>query len=484
MKKNFSEDSYFFNVNDAITEARKDNSVFLGHPTIFGKQICYYNANSKREDVPDNCVFVPLENFYNYFYTTKYRLPTKIVVYNDDFEEGESKILSNSLASILRMAVNDRNNLIQLYLKQNKELKANFNDNKLRIFIPTSKCTTVMQYVSKAIYEVLKQNDNYEVKLFIQETEFESCNDPLPLVVEYNNFKPHIVININHILPFCNEEVFNFIWFQDEMPFLQNYKKYNRSKREYFFSLTNFHDKILEKKGIPFLRQNFAINQNIFKKNKTIKRENKIVFIGSSYGFNLINPQNLDGKMLGEIVNHLEKGLVFDDIFISEIAKKYDVSNVLLSGKIIPYVVRDFSVIWLCESELSKKFEIEIYGWGWDEYPQTKAYYKGELSYGQALVDVYSSAKYTLAPHADYIIQQRVLEAISCGCQPILYDCREKDNPPYYEDVLIYYKSKDELINSFSKINDKKFEEFIKKFTYKSFTDKILNIIEKEKNVG
>lgn len=482
--KEFAQDSYFFNVEDAIKESQKKHFVNIGHPTIFGRQICYYNADEKLDNLPDNCIFVPLENFYNFFHTTRYRLPKRVVVYNDDFDNPmEAKLLSDQLVEILKIAKNDRNKLINLYFDENKNLVPNFDDEKLRIFIPTTKYTTVMQYVSKAIYDVLKENDKYDVKLYIEETDFESMQDFLPLLVEYHNFNPHIVININSLYSFCNEKVFNFVWFQDPMPFIMSEEKYQKKEREYFFSLTYFFDKCFERKEIPYERQNFAINDNIFKVNKDIKRENKIVFIGSSYA-NIVKPYNLEKSLIDELKEHLEKGLKFNDSYIDSILERYTISKDVLVQKVIPYIVRDFSVIWLCESELSKKFEIEVYGWGWEEYPQTKAYYKGELSYGQALVDVYSSAKYTLAPHADYIIQQRVLEAISCGCQPILYDCREKDNPPYYEDILIYYKSKEELLNVFNKCNSEKFESFIKNFTYKTFVEKILNIVEKEKNVG
>ncbi len=56
MKKEFSQDTYFYNVLDAIKEAQNSNDFNLGHPTVFGKQICYYNADEKVEGLPDNCI--------------------------------------------------------------------------------------------------------------------------------------------------------------------------------------------------------------------------------------------------------------------------------------------------------------------------------------------------------------------------------------------------------------------------------------------
>ena len=56
------------------------------------------------------------------------------------------------------------------------------------------------------------------------------------------------------------------------------------------------------------------------------------------------------------------------------------------------------------------------------------------------------------------------------------------DVGPYYEDVFLYYKSKEDLLNSFVTTKENNFEDFKKEFTYKDFAEKILNIVEKNKN--
>lgn len=68
------------------------------------------------------------------------------------------------------------------------------------------------------------------------------------------------------------------------------------------------------------------------------------------------------------------------------------------------------------------------------------------------------------------------MEAIFCGCQPVLYDCRNIDQGPYYEDIFVYYKSKKYFINSFVATKEFNFVDFKKEFTYKHFVEKILNI--------
>ncbi len=479
MNKQFSQDTYFYNVIDAIKESKEDNDVYLGHPTIFGKQICYYNADKKVDELPENCIFVPLENFYNYFSNTKNRLPKRLVIYKDDLEENE--ILLDAIEATIKMIKNERKQLEDVYIKEIKNLDPDFNDKKLRVLLPTSIVTTVMQYVIKGIYDILKEYNNLEVKLSIEETLFEDVNDNLSLLVDIYNFNPHIIISINHVFQFINEKVFNFVWFQDTMPFLKNKEIYKKRQREFFFSLTKHQDKMLEAKQIPFQRQNFAVNDKLFKINKEIKREDKIVFIGSSYN-SFVDNSFVTKKIIDELETRYELGEDFSNEYMEDFSKKFNIPNEYLEVKLIPYVIRDFALRWLCKSNLIKKFKIEIYGWGWDIYPETKQYFKGELKHGQEIADVYSSAKFTLAPHSAYIIQQRVLEAIFCGCQPVLYDCRNMDVGPYYEDVFLYYKSKEDLLNSFVTTKENNFEDFKKEFTYKDFAEKILNIVEKNKN--
>ena len=459
MNKQFSQDTYFYNVIDAIKESKEDNDVYLGHPTIFGKQICYYNADKKVDELPENCIFVPLENFYNYFSNTKYRLPKRLVIYKDDLKESE--ILLDAIETTINIIKNERKQLEAVYLKEIKNLEPDFNDKKLRVLLPASRLTTVMQYVSKGIYEVLKDYNNLEVKLSIEETDFDDVQDILPLLVDMYNFNPHIIISINHVFQFINEKVFNFVWFQDAMPFLINKEIYKNRQREFFFSLTKHQDKMLEAKQIPFQRQNFAINDKLFKINKKIKREDKIVFIGSSYN-SFVDNSFVTKEIIDELETRYELGEEFSNEYMEDFSKKFNISKEYLELKLIPY--------------------IEIYGWGWDIYPETKQYFKGELKHGQEIADVYSSAKFTLAPHSAYIIQQRVLEAIFCGCQPVLYDCRNMDVGPYYEDVFLYYKSKGDLLNSFVATKEKNYVDFKKEFTYKNFAEKILNIVEKNKN--
>lgn len=471
--KDFSKDTYFYNVEDAILEAKQNNKVFIGHPTIFGKQICYYNAEKEIDGLPENCIYVPIDNFFEYFLTTYNRLPTRLVIFEDDIKG--SSLLCEALEKSLKILEVQRKNFMNNIINEISKQKPNFNDEKLRVFISTSLYTQVLQYVQKGVYNVLKNNDKYDVKFFIDD-EFGGI-DNLDLISELYKFNPHIIISVNYKFDYVHKDVFQFIWYQDYMPFLADPKPYQKREREYFFALTKFFGDLLKAKGIPFERQNFLINDSLFRVNQNIKREEKIVFIGSSY-INSFKSLNCSYELINLLVDDYEKGKIFSEEYIKELSERFGDDFNDVRGKLLPYIVRDYTVRWLCSSELSKKIKIEIYGRHWEIYPETKKYFKGELNHGQDLIDVYSSAKYALAPHADCIIQQRTLEAIFCGCQPILYDCRALDDSNTYENCLIYFRSKEELLKSFTKTNEENFEEFKKDFSYKKFVDKILNIVE------
>lgn len=139
--KDFSKDTYFYNVEDAILEAKQNNKVFIGHPTIFGKQICYYNAEKEIDGLPENCIYVPIDNFFEYFLTTYNRLPTRLVIFEDDIKG--SSLLCEALEKSLKILEVQRKNFMNNIINEISKQKPNFNDEKLRVFISTSLYTQV-----------------------------------------------------------------------------------------------------------------------------------------------------------------------------------------------------------------------------------------------------------------------------------------------------------------------------------------------------
>lgn len=74
--------------------------------------------------------------------------------------------------------------------------------------------------------------------------------------------------------------------------------------------MIKFHDKLLQDKGIPYQRQNFAINDKIFKINNNIQREEKIVFIGSAYINSIDFSFLVPNELIDKLVNNYENGVI------------------------------------------------------------------------------------------------------------------------------------------------------------------------------
>lgn len=475
------QDTYFLNPQVAFEEAKKQNKLYI-NGVIESTQICYYDG-IELKDTPYNCINVPIKNLIEYFSITENRFPTNINVTNSSISTNDELIkLKNSFIKIMKISKDNMiNNIINISNKI-KELKPNFNDKILRVYIGTCRETTVMQYVSKNIASAF-ENLGYKVFVTTQKDDIKACS-MLKALKDILNFNPHIIVNINHINnQYLNNNIFNFIWFQDAMPILKNNERIILRKRDYIFSLVKEFDKHLDRKNIDYQRQSFCLNNNIYKKYKHIKREKKIVFIGSSY-YSTMENKNIDKKVFKYLEKLLKKGISFTEELTNKIAIKFNIDRVFLDGRIIPYIIRDITMKWLCS--IKSNYKIEIYGWGWDRYEETKPYYKGSLKYGEDIAKVYNSATYVFSPHQTYFLQQRIFEGAGCGAIPIVYDIRDITDEDNYEEAFLFFKTKKDLKKILSKKKPikKDLTRLLEENSYNNFANKMIKIVEENKYLG
>ncbi|RXJ98221.1 hypothetical protein CRU98_10695 [Arcobacter sp. CECT 8986] len=492
-------DTYFLDANEALKEAKKNNKIIGQNPRIKFDQICYYNAQEELENAPSNCIFVPFENVYNYFVTTKNRRPTKLNYDNIEISQEERKEFTNAFTSVLTQVEQEREALTEIYKKQIQEYKPDFNDEKLRVFIPANKATTVMQHISKNIAKAFEQTGKYEVCYLIQEDDMQAM-DYLIYYHKIDEFKPHITFNINHTYnSFLHKDVFNFVWFQDTMEIVTNKEPLNQRKRDYIYCLIPGIKYALEKKGAKNISlQNFCIDTSIYKKREEIKKEKKIVFIGGSYKDNLTPYLNSIGENKELISDRRREEILKDllDIYknrgtfyleeIKFLAKKHKCPIAYFNNYAIPLIVRDFTLLELVKENID--YELEIYGWGWEEYEELKPYYKGVLNYGEEISKVYNSATYAIVTHPSYTIQQRTLESVASHCTPLVYDCSENYicEEESYKEELILFKNLKELFKILKeepkvKVSEKLIEEFSYVNLVKKIEKTVLEEIHAEK---
>jgi len=471
-------DTYFFDSKFALEIALKKNQAETKNPNIKGLQICYYNGE-KLKKTPKNCIHLPLDKIYSYFIKTNNRFPQFVSFNNTDFSHQDKIAFNQKMTDILALSIAANNLLVEKLKKKIKKNKPDFSDKKLRVFIAACRETVVMQHNSKSIAESFKKK-GYDVKFYIQKNDMETCG-ALANMKALHNFNPHITVSINHFNnEYLNKSVLNFVWFQDQMPCLEDNSKLDTRKNDFVFHLVPHFKKLLKKKNLKSSYQPFCIDTKVHRIRKNIQREQKIVFIGSSYQQRIseltINEENLLKNLISIFT---AKGEISQSE-INFISKHQNISIEKIDS-LIGYIMRDILLIQLCN--LSSNYNIEIYGYGWEKYKETKPYYCGPISPGKHLSKIYNSATFVFAP-AQNALQLRTLEGAANGAIPIAYDNKKsihEGNKIDYDRSIIYFKRITDLTKVLNEnsIIEKDLDYLIKKNKYKSFIKKMHKIIQK-----
>lgn len=464
-------DTYFFSPQEALRVASQQNR--SDDPDHEHLQICYYNGDKIESDLP-NLIHTPVETLIDDLAQGEYRIPFNIDFTDFNAPQEIKDDITKNLELSFQQAFAYRRELNKIYIDRMKNAKLDFSE-PLRFYIRSHSCTSVMQHIAKSIADTLKNRGHDVLFHLYSGMEDYGCHKK---IFEYN---PHVTININYLYNhYLGDDVLNYVWFQDPMPILVDDSKIELREKDFIFSLLSTFDELLQKKNVEFQRQGFCVNELMYKEDKSIKREKKIVFVGSSY-INNASGDNNTAEAIKHIITLFNQGVSFTSDVIEKLSNEFKLSRSFLSTRLIPFVVRDISVLNL--TKIKSDYEIEIYGWGWEAYDVLAPYYKGALKYGEDIAKVYNSATFAFAPHQDYMLQTRVLEASACGAIPIVYDCRDLSDEPTYEEAMYYFKTFDDLqkIISDNTTPQKDFTRLLKENSYDNFVDKILADIEKNK---
>lgn len=477
MKENKPLDTYFFSAKKALEVAKKQNRVETSVKTVDALQVCYYAGEEELENTLKNCIYVPLEEVYNYFISTKKRFPKAISFEDTEYSMPEQAELNAAFSEILGAAKEERSKLVDLYAEEIRLSKLDFNDKKLRVFIPACRETTVMQFVAKNIADAFEEL-GYEVFYNIQD-ELSDCST-LTFLVNHLAFNPHITVNINHLSnDYISEDVFNFIWVQDPIPQLFNDQELNLRERDYFFTLVDEYNPVLRKKGLReshLLSQSFATNPRLFFEDTSIKKENKIIFLGSDYNFEARLSATITDKFLQKLYSNIDNNELSPEL-IDLYAKELYISFDDMNTWIIASIVRRRIIIWLCSL---KNIEIEVYGTDtWLNNPEVVPYYKGLLPYGEEMSKVYNSAKYSICAHPKYKYQQRIFEISACGSIPIVYDCPLMSEQFDHDDNILTFSTLSELEECIGKTPKKDPRQIAEDISYKNMVNTITDIVNK-----
>ena len=446
-------------------------------------QVCYYDGQ-KIEGTPENMINVPLEKIYDFFSKSNLRPPQAMNCEKRNLEKNTISNLNQYIQKSLYNASLKRQEMAALYKKEIQNIKLDFTQ-PLRILFITTRITSVMQYASKNVSEALRKL-GYETFVSIEENDMQiwGSDESDQFVWHLKNileFKPHVIFNINYLHnEFLPKDMFNFIWFQDPMPILSSKGKLKLRERDFLFSGQPLFDEYLTKSGVSktkFSRQYLGYNSDSMFIDKNIKKENKIIFVGSYYDiyerFDNIEIYNDDCSLF-------EEGIPLTKENIKNIYTKYNEKYTDINLNLVQQsVIRNKVVEWLCNSGLEN---IEIYGYKWDRasFSSIKKFYKGSVPH-EKVKDLYNSAEYILMCSGQVINTQRLAECAACGSIPVVYDSRSvSPEEETWDDECLYFKSQNELKEILQqqkkpKGNISKIADF---FSYTTCAKKILKRVE------
>jgi hypothetical protein len=438
-------------------------------------QMCYFLGTTP-PDAPNNLIGVEVSSFVDWFTETRFMQPEII---GFDTHSKEQRELARQLAVLCRKALRKHQERVGELKEICQTIKPEFIPGEpLRVLFLASRMTTVMQYNSRDLAQGFR-NMGSQVEFYIEADDREQMNT-IHFCKKVIEFKPHVMVHINHLNNnFMHQDCFNITWWQDLMPLIQEGKPLPWMERDFIYSFDQKLDGYLKQCGAKDVRrQEFCYEETLFNnKNTKRKRKRKAIIIASSYS-QRIKKMSRTNDILPEMIVHFEAGEPMTDERLAYFSKISGEKADRILLYFWTYVVRDYSVRWLCELSDEMGVEVEVYGRYWDKDKVVKPFFKGELAHGSSVAEAYNDALYSLTPHSFDLGSQRLSEATACGTIPIIYDCRHRTKKISWEKSALWYRTKEDLRACLSQIPEEPIEKVCEGRSYTHFADKILTRID------
>lgn len=437
-------DCYFFDRELAYSIAQEQNRVKCPHPTIDGTQICYYDG-VPFENAPSNLINLRFESVYDYLINTRNRLPNSI-----SFPAAASLDQQIEIQQLFQRVItevdNNRSLISESFANEIKQQHPIYEKNQpLRIFMPASRLTEVMQFATNNLAKVFEKMGHI-VHVSMEQNDMEHLDFRIRLEEQFN-FNPHLIVSINHLNnTYLNPDVVNVVWWQDPIGDLATDNAFQLRDRDIMLSAYQQFDELLIDHGVEtVVRQSFCIDSDVFQLYPEIDRHNKIVFIGSSYSEVYVTASDEVKLVINKLIEHLIQGDTITEQLVKSYVDEYQISFHYFWNYALNYVVRDSIVRWLCQQN---DIEVEVYGRGWEQDEIVRAFHKGTLSHGLDVAKKYNEATHALVALAHELNSQRLAECTACGCIPVVFDTRAIAEKPHWDDECVFFKTQEQLYRS------------------------------------
>ena len=458
-----SQDTFFLDSKTAEKYASELRTSDAGYQL----QCCYYSGEKLESHLP-NLFHLPLETLVPDLAEGRHRIPTAISYEGCGLSAEQMRESNELIGAAIKSAAPLRESLNSICGRQLLQAELDFSE-PLRFLLQGHVNTRVMRHVSENIGKAL-QGLGQVVYFRLQHGTEDNF-----YTRDILDFNPHVTININYLNHIISEDVFNFVWIQDALPWItdQDIEVRLRS-RDRVFHLTHYLGDLLLKKDIYSSYQPFCIDHNTYKNRSEVSREDKIVVIGSSYISQWAGVRSAKKLELCKIVldHYLQHGYLDLEGREILIAAYSEISSEDMKY-ICDYVERDLLLKQILSLDLG--VPIEIYGYDWELDSDFMPHYKGVLAYGESISRMYNSAKYTLVL-GGYVLQQRTLEAAASGTIPLVLRATEAEDSSSVEkieDHLVFFNTPSELPALLGKKHNPDLDGLVARHTYDKFATEI-----------
>jgi hypothetical protein len=430
----------FLNPEKALQTARAGHKV---QETIQKAvlQVCYY-LGQPFADAPATLFCLPSDSpsLVEFFTRTAMTHPDEIDFDpSDPVQQQEAKRIVQGLykALLLRSRTKDA---LEQQIRQGAA-PAYGSNGRLRIFIATSRKLDVMLSNSRDLRYAF-EHLGCEVKMAMEEHDHETYH-AIHFLQQISEFQPHVLLDINNYFKLAvHPECYCIYWYTDPMPVLLSGQPFPWREKDLLYSLSRqFAELITHCGGRDVYLKGFCYDQQLFRDEKK-PRKRKVVFVGSTHDFILKQYANCQ-TVMDELVQLFVQGMPFTKELMAKFAIQTGLPDAEVANFLPAYIIRNFSVRWLCE--LAGEIDVEVYGHGWDNDPIVRPFYKGALAHGRAVGELYNESEYVLVPHHNDLQSQRLVEVSACGATPIVYDCRYFADPPHWDENCLWFRTKEQL---------------------------------------
>ncbi|MEO5355234.1 MAG: tetratricopeptide repeat protein [Magnetococcus sp. XQGC-1] len=464
--------TFFLDRERALATARQGLRV-RDTIAVSGRQICYH-LGDPCPDAPDTLFSVPLEPqaFEQFFLDSRLAAPSDIA-FNPAVPE--ERRLAEYIVTRLYNARHARMQATTRLAELCRQSQPHWLPGQpWRVYVPTSRKTTVMQYAARDLAEGFRQQ-GCSVLFSIESDDRESL-DSYHRLREHAAFNPHITVNINNLRnDALHPDLFNVIWWQDRMAVLVAGQPLPWRERDLVYSIDKSLDGYLQQCAAPRVeRQGFCYDAGIFRDEGRV-RQNKVVVVASS-ARNYLSRRPQEGPLLTVLEQMFAEGEPLTDARLEQLAAEHAYPREDIFWNLWYYVVRNQSVRWLCA--LADQVDVEVYGRYWETDAQVAPFFKGELPPGAAVAAVYNEARYVLVAHQFDLQGHRLVEVAACGAIPIVYDCRYRADPPHWDEQCLWFRTQADLRASLTQTPVKPPVTLCHGRSYAEFAQRILTRIQ------